>query len=80
MVKLEIDLNDEQEARLRQEAERQGVSMDQAARGLLERRLGEPKPNLDELWERALRLVGTMEDIEGATDLSENHDRYLWGD
>lgn len=80
MPKLEIELTDEQEERLRREAERQGVSIDQAARALLRRGLGEPKPNLDELWERALRLVGTMEDLEGATDLAQNHDRYLYAD
>ncbi|HVF59671.1 MAG TPA: hypothetical protein VNJ70_07675 [Thermoanaerobaculia bacterium] len=80
MPKLEIELTDEQEERLRREAEGQGVPIDQATRALLRRGLGESKPNLDELWERALRLVGTMEDLEGATDLAQNHDRYLYGD
>ena len=33
--------------------------------------------DLKALYERASRWIGAFEDIEGATDVSVNHDRYL---
>ena len=35
------------------------------------------EPDREELWRRALAVVGKYRDLEGATDVAENHDRYL---
>ena len=79
MLKLEIDLTDEQEARLREEAERRGISLGEAVREVFDQHLAPPQPSREELWRRVWRVVGTMHDPEGATDVAENHDRYLYG-
>lgn len=79
MLKLEINLTDEQEARLREEAERRGVAVQEAAREVLDEVLVSSQPSRDDLWRRVWRVVGTMHDPEGATDVAEDHDRYLYG-
>jgi hypothetical protein len=78
MLMLEIDLTDDQEDRLRNEAERRGISLHEAAREVLEAVLVLSPQKRKEIWRNVWLVVGTMHD-PGATDVAENHDRYLNG-
>jgi hypothetical protein len=80
-MKLEIEVNGTQEEKLRSLARERGVSFEDAVRICLGEREG-PRVTLSQadlrtFYDRAARWLGAFEDIEGATDLSVNHDRYL---
>jgi len=75
MVRTQIQLTDEQARRLRRLAAERGVSMAALVRDGVERVLAEQ--DREELWRRALSVVGKYRDREGARDVAENHDRYL---
>ena len=75
MVRTQIQLTDEQARRLKGLAAERGVSMAALVREGVELVLAEP--DREELWRRALAVVGKYRDLEGATDVAENHDRYL---
>jgi Arc/MetJ-type ribon-helix-helix transcriptional regulator len=75
MVRTQIQLTDEQARRLRRLAADRGVSMAALVRDGVERVLAEQ--DREELWGRALSVVGKYRDREGARDVAENHDGYL---
>jgi hypothetical protein len=81
-MKLEIEVNGTQEEKLQSLARERGVSVEDAVRICLDEREGglyitPAQADRKTFYERAWRWVGAFEDIEGATDLSVNHDRYL---
>lgn len=59
--------------RLRQAAEKRGVSIAEFVRGAVEKALGRPKKTSDPLD----RIVGKGRSRD--TDLSYHHDKYLYG-
>jgi hypothetical protein len=77
MVRTQIQLSEEQHRRLKAEAYRRGVSIAAVVREALAEKLGstqaQPAPGQAEsAW---LALIGCGHDT--ATDVSENHDKYL---
>lgn len=84
MVTVEIQLSDEQARRLDQVAQTEGVSLEEVVRRSIERYVMEQeatphraldRAELAELRRRSLALVGKYG--SDASDVSENHDRYL---
>lgn len=75
MIRTQIQLTEEQAVALERLARRRGVSKAALVREGVERVIesdgGEGK------WERMLAAIGKHRDREGATDVAENHDRYL---
>lgn len=77
MMKVEVEVSGAQEERLRNLAAEQGVSVAEAIRLCVNRTLSGPVRDRMALYDRAARVIGAFEDVEGATELSVEHDRYL---
>jgi hypothetical protein len=77
MIKVEIEVSGAQEEKLRNLAQERGVSVEEAIRLCMDRVLSVPSQNRRALYDRAARLIGAFDDVEGATDLSIEHDRYF---
>lgn len=73
MVRTQIQLTEEQADRVKRIASERGVSMATVIREAVDRYA--LSPSRDELWERALAVVGKYSSDK--TDLARNHDRYL---
>ena len=76
MVRTQIQLTEEQAARLKRAAARRGVSMAELIRQGLDALLaqGGPPPR-DEIYRRARQAAGKHR--SGKTDISARHDEYL---
>jgi predicted metal-binding transcription factor (methanogenesis marker protein 9) len=78
MIRTQIQLTEEQYKFLKEKSAEYNVSMAELIRQgvdmLAER---ETKPSREELIRRAKAVVGIARDIDGATDVSINHDHYL---
>ncbi|MBI2238100.1 MAG: ribbon-helix-helix protein, CopG family [Actinobacteria bacterium] len=75
MIRTQIQLTEDQAARVRRIAAERGVSVAEVIREAVDR-----LPDRDdraERWARALAAVGKGHDREGATDVSARHDDYL---
>ena len=78
MIRTQIQLEEKQYHTLKEMAAEYNVSMATLIRQSVELLIEkETKPSREELKQRALAVIGIAEDIEGVTDLSENHDQYL---
>lgn len=75
MVRTQIQLTEEQMARLRQASAERGVSIAALIREAVDRVLDQGER--DRRWERALSVVGKYRDLEGATDVSSRIDDYV---
>lgn len=77
MVRTQIQLPEDQIRELRALAKELGVSLSEVIRRCIASALAGRTVSRSELYEKASRLVGSMQDPRGATDLSREHDRYL---
>lgn len=77
MIRMQIQLSEQQARRLRAEARERGVSVAELIRQYVEKGLSEQTPRRLELYARAARLVGRFPNRHGARDASTDHDRYL---
>lgn len=77
MVRTQIQLTEAQARALKELAARQGVSMAALIRQGVERIIEDDEETRKEKWRRALAVMGRFHDIEGARDVSVNHDKYL---
>lgn len=76
MVRTQIQLTDQQAAKLKKRANKEGVSLAELVRRGIEMYLrNSPQPSDEERRRRALAIVGRY--ASGQSDLSENHDKYL---
>jgi len=76
MVRMQIQLEEEQAKRLRQIAREQGRSMSELVRQSVDSLFrSQGMPNREELKRRALDTVGRFR--SGSRDISTHHDRYL---
>jgi len=77
MIRTQIQLTEEQNKFLREKAAEYNVSMAALIRQGVELLAQQDQTSgREELKRRALN-IGAYEDIEGATDVSINHDKYL---
>jgi len=75
MTRTQISLTEEQAAGLGKLARERGVSMAAVVRDAVDAVL--EREQRDERWQRALAMIGKYRSKDGATDVAENHDRYL---
>jgi plasmid stability protein len=76
MIRTQIQLTSEQSRKLKRVAARKGTSVAEVIRQSIDRTLvSEEMPDRTELIARARSVFGMYRD--SATDVSENHDRYL---
>ena len=76
MIRTQIQLNEEQQAALRELSASTGKSMAELVREGIERVISaRPRPNRQAQVERAVRLAGKSS--SGSPDGSRRHDRYL---
>ncbi len=76
MIRTQIQLKEEQSARLRQIAAAEGVSVAELIRQSIDAYLQTwAEPSYEDMVRRALTVVGKY--AGGMADMAENHDRYL---
>lgn len=75
MIRTQIQLTEDQAAKLKRIAAERGVSMAEVVRDAVEHL--PDRDDRDERWARALAVLGRFHDIEGKTDVSVRHDEYL---
>ncbi len=75
MVRTQIQLTERQALRLRQLAQRRGVSIAALIREAVDLYAGDD--DFEARKRRALTAVGRFRDREGASDVGVNHDKYL---
>lgn len=77
MIRTQIQLTAQQLRRLRSKARLEGVSLAEVIRRCIDRSLEAEVGDRTRLYTQASRLVGQFKDRRRATDLAEDHDRYL---
>jgi hypothetical protein len=76
VIRTQIQLSEEQHARLRALAAERGVSVAELVREGVERVL-KGSDRRQRLWDRLRDVLGTHRDRDGAGDVSVRHDAYL---
>ena len=77
MVRTQIQLTEAQARKLRLQARRQGVSLAEAIRRLVDRGLADERDERARLYSRAAEAVGRYRDRKGKQDVASEHDAYL---
>ena len=78
MIRTQIQLTEEQYERLKEMSAEQGISMARLIRESVDQILETSETQeMDELRRFAISIAGKYHDIEGATNVAENHDKYL---
>ena len=77
MIRTQIQLTETQARKLRQAARRDGISLAEAIRRLVDRGLADEKDERARLYARAAESVGRYRDRKGAKDVAGEHDAYL---
>jgi Arc/MetJ-type ribon-helix-helix transcriptional regulator len=75
MIRTQIQLTEEQAAKLKRLAGERDVSMAEVIREAVDRL--PDRNDRAERFARALAVAGTGHDIDGKTDVAERHDEYL---
>jgi hypothetical protein len=77
MIRTQIQLSEAQARKLRAAARRDGISLAEAIRRLVDRGLAEAGTDRTRRYERGAKVVGKFRDRRGATDVAKQHDAYL---
>ncbi|MEA3351649.1 MAG: CopG family transcriptional regulator [Chloroflexota bacterium] len=78
MIRTQIQLTEEQHKFLREAAAEYNISMAALVRQSVDLLVQKTKePSREEQKQRALSVIGIASDVDGATDVSINHDKYL---
>ena len=78
MIRTQIQLAPSQERLVRRFAEREGISMAEAIRRCIDKALSNREwDDIAAKYRAAAVLAGSFKSLDGATDLSLNHDVYL---
>ncbi|MBM4320564.1 MAG: CopG family transcriptional regulator [Deltaproteobacteria bacterium] len=76
-LRTQIQFTEEQARHLRIVSRREGLSVAELVRRYVDTGLAAESPERNELYARALALLGRFSDREGARDVAVEHDRYL---
>jgi L-serine deaminase len=77
MIRVHIQLTEEQARKLRKAAREQGVSLAQIVRRCIDRGIAEELAAGPARYARASRLVGKFRDRQSRKDVSTEHDGHL---
>jgi hypothetical protein len=77
VIRTQIQLTEAQARKLRVAARRDGISLAEAIRRLVDRGLAEENAERSRLYARAAESVGRYRDRRGAKDVAREHDAYL---
>jgi len=77
LTRTQVQLTEQQHRRLREVAQRQGVSIAELVRRGVDLLLESEPQDRQAAYQRASELLGALKDPSGTTDLSTNHDDYL---
>ena len=77
MIRIQIQLTEEQRRKLRRAARDQGVSLAEMVRRLIDRGMEQEAPDRRAAYARAAESLGKFRDREGAVDVGTRHDDYL---
>lgn len=77
MIRTQIQLSEAQARKLRAAARRDGISLAEAIRRLVDRGLAEAGTERAQRYERAGKVVGRFRDRRGKRDVATQHDAYL---
>ena len=80
MIRTMVQLTEEQMKALKELAKARKTSVAKLVRESVAQYVASASADVEErkkLMRRALEIVGKYRDIEGATDVAENHDKYL---
>jgi hypothetical protein len=79
MVRTQIQLTEEQHRQLKELAHRQGISLAEVVRRLIDEKLehSEMSPTHLDRVRQALGVCGKYDDPSGDRNVAENHDRHL---
>lgn len=77
MVRTQIQVTEQQARKLRAKARESGISVSELIRRCIQTVLSSEELSRAELYSRAARIVGKLEDRRGAKDLARRHDDYL---
>ncbi len=77
MIRTQVQLTETQHRLLKRAAADRGVSVAELVRRCIDRALEDEAPSRAELYDRATRLAGAFPDLDGATNVAEDHDQYL---
>lgn len=77
MIRTQIQLDEAQVRKLKAAARRDGISLAEAIRRLVDRGLAEAGADRARRYERGARVVGKFRDRRDARDVATQHDAYL---
>ena len=75
MIRMQVQLTEEQHRAIKQLAERRGISASAIVREGVDLALRRTDPDREKLWERALAAAGRFS--SGTGDMSERHDEIF---
>jgi len=77
MVRTQVRLSEAQASKLRAAARRDGISLAEAIRRLVDRGLAETGKDRARRYARGAKVVGKFRDRRGASDVATRHDAHL---
>jgi hypothetical protein len=77
MVRIQIQLTEQQLRKLRARARERGISLAEMIRRCIDFAFADETNDRAELYEKAARIVGRFPDEGGAKDLAREHDCYI---
>jgi len=77
MIRTQIQLSEAQARKLKAAARRDGISLAEAIRRLVDRGLAEAGTDRAQRYERGAKVLGKFRDRRGARDVATQHDAYL---
>ncbi|HRC88177.1 MAG TPA: CopG family transcriptional regulator [Thermoanaerobaculia bacterium] len=77
MIRTQIQITEQQARDLKRQSREQGVSISELVRQALQQSLDRRDASLRTRYQKAAELVGAFRDLQGATDVAVDHDRYL---
>jgi len=76
MIRTQIQLTENQARKIRRVALERNISLAEAVRQCIDQTL-DRSLTLADRYQRARRIIGSVRDREGRSDIARHHDRYL---
>ncbi len=80
LVRTQVQLEATDHAKIKNFANRHGISMSAAVRLLIRKGLGETDSPPPQAWDKLLAFAGSGREPDEAQDVAREHDKYLYDD